>query len=67
MQGKQTLDLHALAQQLERRGLHTPVVVHVLDIIGHRLERLQSCFREAVERYQYSGSYQVERSNLNFK
>ncbi|MCZ6464626.1 MAG: biosynthetic arginine decarboxylase [Proteobacteria bacterium] len=52
-----SIDLLALVQDLERRGMRTPLLVRFSDILATRLEGLASSFQGAIEEYGYKGRY----------
>jgi|TARA_B100000524_G_scaffold97495_1_gene46432 arginine decarboxylase len=52
------LNLFKLVQNLEKRNLNLPLLVHFPDIIEDRIEQLNNCFAKAMVRYSYDGSYQ---------
>ena len=55
---KHNLDLAELVQSLKARHLDLPLLIRFPDILADRMARLQQCMEEAIERYDYSGSYQ---------
>lgn len=51
------VDLHALAEFLEGRGVRPPFVVRFPTMIHARMKRLRDAFAKAVVENQYPGSY----------
>ncbi len=54
----QGLDLLDLIEELEGRNLKLPLIIRFDDILKHRLEKLHTAFSQAIQHYQYRGSYQ---------
>ncbi len=52
-----TIDLMALLQDLERRGLRTPMLVRFSDILASRVRGLSDAFQHAMGAYDYKGNY----------
>ncbi len=51
------VDLFELVQDLERRGLRTPMLVRFSDILASRVRGLAQAFETAIENYGYRGRY----------
>lgn len=51
------LDLHDLVQGLRQRNINLPMLIRFSDILADRLERLNSCFAQAIARYNYPNTY----------
>jgi arginine decarboxylase len=54
---KETIDLHDLINQLDRRGISTPVLLRFPDILKHRLAEIHSAFNKAIKEEDYTGKY----------
>jgi arginine decarboxylase len=52
-----TLDLLELVQNLEHRGLSTPLLIRFSDILASRVRGLAGAFQHAIEEYGYTGRY----------
>ena len=55
---KNSLDLHELVGALEQRNLSLPILIRFSDILEDRLNRLNSAFSQAIDKYGYTGNYQ---------
>tara|TARA_Y100001968_G_scaffold45599_1_gene35702 strand:+ start:78188 stop:80140 length:1953 start_codon:yes stop_codon:yes gene_type:complete len=53
-----SLDLLALAKELEGRNLKLPLLIRFDDILEDRLKRLHEAFEKAICKYNYKGNYQ---------
>lgn len=51
------IDLYEIAQTLQAKGLHFPVLVRFTDILGDRIRKLQQAFDRARQTHAYSGHY----------
>ena len=51
------VDLLELVQNLERRGLHTPLLIRFSDVLAKRIERLCGSFQHAIDEYGYQGAF----------
>ncbi|HEY5657183.1 MAG TPA: biosynthetic arginine decarboxylase, partial [Myxococcota bacterium] len=51
------IDLLELVQNLEQRGLSTPLLIRFSDILASRVRGLAQAFRQAIEEYEYRGAY----------
>jgi arginine decarboxylase len=56
-QGGPSIDLLDLVQDLERRGLRTPLLVRFSDILASRVQGLARAFESAMQDYGYKGLY----------
>ncbi|MCH7600140.1 MAG: biosynthetic arginine decarboxylase [Myxococcales bacterium] len=54
---ERSIDLLELVENLEQRGVHTPLLIRFNDILDSRVRGLNSCFREAIEETDYRGIY----------
>ncbi len=52
-----SLDLKTLVDELSHRGLDTPILIRLLDLLEVRVEHLNGCFARAIEQFDYKGSY----------
>ena len=52
-----SLDLYGLIQGLSERGLKTPLLVRLPDLLHYRIREIASAFRGAIEQEGYRGSY----------
>ncbi|MEO5668566.1 MAG: biosynthetic arginine decarboxylase, partial [Bdellovibrionota bacterium] len=51
------VDLRALVDDLQHRGLRSPVLIRFPDIVNSRIKALASSFERAFETYNYKGAY----------
>lgn len=51
------IDLYRLTEQLQMRGLALPLLIRFPDILHHRIQLLNECFRRAIQEYGYQGVY----------
>ena len=51
------IDLHALTQDLQDRGLSTPVLARFTDILHHRVDMLYEAFSRAMRQHDYQADY----------
>ena len=56
---EQGVELQAIVHAAERAGLHLPLLMRFTDILHHRVERLYSAFSQAIEKIDYTGTYQL--------
>jgi arginine decarboxylase len=56
-EGGPKIDLLDLVQDLDRRGLRTPLLVRFSDILASRVQGLCGAFGKAIAEYGYKGSY----------
>jgi arginine decarboxylase len=52
-----SVDLMTLVQDIEKRGLHTPLLLRFSDILADRVRALADCFQRASDEYGYQGGY----------
>jgi len=59
-QGKEKphVDLLELTEELRERGIRTPMLLRFPDITYERIKLINQCFATAIEKYEYSGTYQ---------
>jgi arginine decarboxylase len=59
-QGKEKphVDLLELTEELQERGIRTPMLLRFPDITYERIKLINQCFAKAIEKYEYDGSYQ---------
>ncbi|MEI7440104.1 MAG: biosynthetic arginine decarboxylase [bacterium] len=53
----QTVDLKELVDDLQERGLRSPILIRFSDIVGSRIRIISEAFQKAIETYGYSGKY----------
>lgn len=51
------VDLKRLVDELAKRKVHTPILIRFMNILQDRIARLSNCFREAIEKNDFQGSY----------
>jgi len=51
------VDLRALIEDLQTRGLRTPLLVRFSDVLASRIERLAGAFGDAIEDHAYRGRF----------
>jgi arginine decarboxylase len=56
-EGKGTIDVKALVDEIVQRGLSMPLLVRFSDILRSRIELLNEAFRRAISEYGYKGEY----------
>jgi len=52
-----TVDLTDVAEEAKSRGLKFPLLIRFQDILRHRVEAINQCFRDAITEYNYQGRY----------
>ena len=52
------LDLFDLVKSLQKKNINLPLLIKFPDILADRLARLNDCFKNAINRYNYSNHYQ---------
>jgi arginine decarboxylase len=52
-----TIDLKELMDDLQERGLRSPILIRFTDIIGSRIRNLSEAFQKAIASYAYKGNY----------
>ncbi|NLX13975.1 MAG: biosynthetic arginine decarboxylase [Phycisphaerales bacterium] len=55
--GSPTVDLKQIADELQRRGIHMPILIRFSDILRARVEAINEAFRKAIEEYGYKNRY----------
>ena len=55
--GGASIDLKALVDELQARGIQLPMLVRFSDVLRQRIKQLNESFAEAIEDYGYRGSY----------
>jgi arginine decarboxylase len=53
------IDLEELVNDLQRRGLHLPVLIRFSDILATRIKSLCECFSAAIAEHQYRGRHRA--------
>jgi arginine decarboxylase len=51
------IDFKELIEEIQARGISLPVLIRFSDILQSRIEKLQDCFRKAIQNYDYQGEY----------
>jgi arginine decarboxylase len=51
------IDLKALVDQLQERGIQLPILLRFTDILRHRVGELHGAFRKAITENEYRGGY----------
>src|SRR5688572_13169396 len=51
------IDLKELVDDLQERGLRSPILVRFTDVIGSRIKNISEAFTKAMESYEYQGKY----------
>lgn len=54
---KASIDLKELLDQLMLRDVSLPVLLRFPDILDHRIEHINTCFKNAAKEYGYKGGY----------
>ncbi|HBJ34884.1 MAG TPA: arginine decarboxylase [Planctomycetaceae bacterium] len=52
-----SVDLKALVERLQQRGLELPILIRFNGILHDRLKQLRDCFQTAIDDHQYKGTY----------
>ncbi|MBL4889201.1 MAG: biosynthetic arginine decarboxylase [Candidatus Lindowbacteria bacterium] len=52
------IDLFELVEDLKERGIGTPILIRLADIVKSRVDLLSDCFNRAITEYEYESSYQ---------
>jgi arginine decarboxylase len=55
--GKGSIDLKELVDELVQRGISAPLLIRFNDLLRSRVENLNDCFRRAIADYGYKGIY----------
>ena len=53
----QSIDLKELVDQLQARGIQLPILLRFTDILRHRVGEIHDAFQQAIEEFEYQGSY----------
>jgi arginine decarboxylase len=53
----QSIELEALVQRVQQRGLDLPILFRFNGILRDRLQQLHDCFQRAIDDHQYQGNY----------
>jgi arginine decarboxylase len=56
-EGKATVDVKELVDELGQRGLSLPLLIRFPDILKSRIELIHGCFHKAIQEYGYKGAY----------
>jgi arginine decarboxylase len=56
-EGKPEVDLRRIVDHLVRRGIHTPILLRINDLLGARVEALANAFNTARQECGYQGIY----------
>jgi arginine decarboxylase len=51
------VDLTDVAEEARARGLKFPLLIRFQDILRHRVEAINQCFRDAITEFSYKGRY----------
>ena len=51
------IDLKALVDRLEARGIQAPILIRFADILRDRLTQIRDAFSQAIEEHNYGGKY----------
>ena len=51
------VDLTDVAEEARARGLKFPLLIRFQDILRHRVEAINQCFRDAITEFNYQGRY----------
>ena len=54
-EGCASVDLRELVDELQLRDVSAPMLIRFPDIIDTRIEKIDSCFKEAAKEYDYKG------------
>ena len=52
-----SIDLHEVTVDLRKRGIQTPLLIRLPDILKHKLEELRDAFTTSIESNGYQGGY----------
>src|SRR5262249_34880762 len=52
-----SVDLKELVDQLIARGIQLPILLRFTDVLRHRVGEIHDAFRQAMQEYDYQGSY----------
>lgn len=51
------IDLKKLVSDLQARGIQLPILLRFTDILRHRINEMHAAFQQAMNEFQYQGSY----------
>ncbi len=51
------IDLFELVESLQQRGLGLPMLLRFTDILGHRIQEINTAFKNAIQEFQYQNEY----------
>lgn len=51
------VDMRQLVDDLKERGIRTPILLRIMDIVEDRINLINSCFSRAIKSYGYEGKY----------
>src|SRR5277367_3941639 len=54
---EQAIDLKALVDQLQERGIQLPILLRFTDILRHRVGEVHEAFKTAISEFSYQGNY----------
>ncbi|MCC7146361.1 MAG: biosynthetic arginine decarboxylase [Phycisphaeraceae bacterium] len=54
---KLNIDLKSLVDELDQRGIQSPILIRFADILHHRLGELHDAFADAIREFDYRGGY----------
>ncbi len=52
-----TLDLKKVVDELQRRGIHLPILIRLSDVLRARVEVINEAFATAIREYEFKGQY----------
>jgi len=65
-QGKVSVDLKDVMDELQIRDLSSPILLRFPDILDNRIEKISNCFKEAAKRYEYTAqNYMIYPIKVN--
>ena len=56
-EGKRAVDLRRIVDHLVRRGIHTPILLRINDLLGARVGAIAKAFNTARDESSYTGTY----------
>src|ERR1041384_2744225 len=57
-EGDTEIDIHAVIEEVKRRGIQLPVLIRFQDLLRRRVIELNESFRRAIDEFEYKGIYQ---------
>ncbi len=57
-EGDTEIDIHAVIEEVKRRGIQLPVLIRFQDLLRRRVIELNESFRRAIDEFGYKGIYQ---------